>query len=206
METINIANLSQGYHQGLMNHAYEKWESNESMANWFNSLSEIEQYAVAAGKFNQQVENGGISQWIFNDYAKIMCGKLINFLYILPENETTNIIKDFINPLFDFGIKYNWGEGEVEYETVECPDCDGSGKVECKSCFGDDEECSICYGEGEVECSDCDGYGTIENEIYIDNMENLTNEIDFDEIDTKYYEINKEFLEICENFFKSFYE
>ena len=214
METIQLNDLSEGYHQGIMNIAYAKFK-NISMSEWFDSLSTIEKYAVAAGKFNQQVENGGIYQWIDNGYAKVMCGNLINFLYTLPESETTDVIKVFINKLFDLGIEYKWGEGfSYDSESIDCDECNGSGIIECDECEGtgiletedgETENCPCCDGIGEIICLNCDGYGTIQNDVEISNMENITNEIDFDNFDEQYYEINEKFLEICEKYFKSQY-
>ena len=71
------------WHQSIMNQAYKKWnDSSEAataaggkrmgMDDWFNSLEDIEQAAVATGKLNQQVENGGFSQWNGNGYQKVM--------------------------------------------------------------------------------------------------------------------------------------
>lgn len=58
--------------QDFMNKAYDKWDDNtQDMSAWFMSLTPFEKEVVAIGKFNQQVNNGGFSQWSFNGYKKV---------------------------------------------------------------------------------------------------------------------------------------
>lgn len=235
MQTIEIKNLSEGYHQGIMYEAYEKFTEDISMEEWFESLSKIEKYAVASGKFNQQTCNGGYIQWIDNGYAKIMIGELCEFLNELPQNEEIKFISKHINILNEEFPKYEYGEGNYIEETEEiCPNCSGNGELECPECGGeepicpncggegtvDNEECTECDGEGTiicdtcqnegvVECEECNGEGTIfEEEVnyHIDDLKITLNiDYDFDTFDSKYFEIEKNFLKICEDYFKSFY-
>jgi hypothetical protein len=75
------ANLSFGTdcHQAIMNVAYELWTGNvqgrpeisydqfiDRVANTYGDLAVL---AVLTGKYNQQVENGGHSQYVDNGYA-----------------------------------------------------------------------------------------------------------------------------------------
>ena len=55
--------------QKIMDKAYNKWEGNESMREWFEELTPIERKAVAIGKLHQQVNNGGFFQWDDNGYS-----------------------------------------------------------------------------------------------------------------------------------------
>jgi len=43
------------------------------------------------------------------------------------------------------------GEIDLDGESVECPDCYGSGEMSCDEC----------YGESQVSCEECDGEGEI---------------------------------------------
>ena len=51
-----------------MNSAYVKWANNLSRDEFINLLSDYEKIAVQFGNFNYQVQNGGFSQWVFNNY------------------------------------------------------------------------------------------------------------------------------------------
>lgn len=57
--------------QDLMNAAYDKWQEDQDMRAWFKTLTPFEKQVVAVGKYNQQVNNGGHSQWSFNGYKDI---------------------------------------------------------------------------------------------------------------------------------------
>jgi len=47
--------------------------------------------------------------------------------------------------------------------TGTCPDCEGTGRVECDVCEGeggtDTEVCAACNGDGGMICPECDGAG-----------------------------------------------
>jgi hypothetical protein len=58
--------------QALMDEFYSEWqkEENKGKDKWeiLGNFSEEHQIAVVFGNFNYQVENGGLSQWIYNGY------------------------------------------------------------------------------------------------------------------------------------------
>lgn len=94
--------------------------------------------------------------------------------------------------------EYCGGSGR---ESVECPDCDGSGNIQnssgesedCPTCDGEgsiSEDCDGCHGRGEIPCETCDGTGTIASDrdertlewrspIFTFTYENLGAIIDF---------------------------
>ncbi|MBP0990108.1 MAG: Na+/H+ antiporter NhaC family protein [Oscillospiraceae bacterium] len=52
-------------------------------------------------------------------------------------------------------------------KTVDCETCGGSGEIyslSCQVCHGEDENCSVCNGNGgtnPIQCPDCGGTGTV---------------------------------------------
>lgn len=67
-----MAGDKDGLHQQLMDAAYLKWQTLPGLkyAGFIDGLSGDEKLAVLTGNLNYQVENGGFSQWHFNDYSK----------------------------------------------------------------------------------------------------------------------------------------
>ena len=71
----------------------------------------------------------------------------------------------------DIPIDFNFYEHTPEYiqcssckgigKTKECPECEGTGEVECGEC-GNKRDCDDCDGTGKAEeerCGDCNGLG-----------------------------------------------
>jgi hypothetical protein len=61
--------------QGILNKAYNRWQpggehEGKDMGAFVSALEEPERMATVLGKFNQQVTNGGVRQWIDNGYAE----------------------------------------------------------------------------------------------------------------------------------------
>jgi len=50
-----------------------------------------------------------------------------------------------------------------EFEIVECPQCDGEGRIRCPISLTllCDAECPACGGEGYIECKWCGGTGFV---------------------------------------------
>ncbi|MBD3230027.1 MAG: hypothetical protein GF329_17730 [Candidatus Lokiarchaeota archaeon] len=50
-------------------------------------------------------------------------------------------------------------------EVSDCPDCEGSGRIDCEYCDGgttpSGSACSVCEGVGSIECERCEGYGEV---------------------------------------------
>jgi hypothetical protein len=64
-----------GYHQTIMNIMYEQWQTRNATSyndilNWFEiTYGSLAKFAVLIGKYNQQVCNGGHTQYFHNGYA-----------------------------------------------------------------------------------------------------------------------------------------
>lgn len=126
-ELERARNDKEGVHQGLMNIAYDRWHAaNEGAANhvrmddWFDSLSEIERAAVALGKLNQQVCNGGFVQWHDNRYGKIMAETCREAMAAMPQTSAVQAVAALVAQYCKF-----WEEALEEYAAAdrECDDC-----------------------------------------------------------------------------------
>lgn len=105
-------------HQELMNKAYSLWQTEDGKKlNYSNfldlvlkDLGEIYFNAVITGNLNYQVENGGFSQWHYNDYS-IVLDDLIAFFESFKENKT---IKTLVNILNDVDGNLKWFDEGIE--------------------------------------------------------------------------------------------
>lgn len=108
-----------GLHQALLNIAYDEWQkqkswSMEDMLKYAGSFGEIIEFAVLLGKYNQQVTNGGHSQYFDNgysgshpqddyDYNTPLARRLEELMLKYQLNETSrgcvvaDCVRDFIN-------------------------------------------------------------------------------------------------------------
>lgn len=219
---------AEGYHQTIMNVAYGKWQAHDnkicntlnmmrdsdtvytheemnvirkemwSMAEWLETLSEIEKVAVASGKFNQQVCNGGWGQWMFNGYMKDTTEILVEFLPMLPQTEGVKVVREFVDKIHINADEYEWGEGEYlsdEPEECGCDECGGDGKV-----YNDETD------EYE-DCEECGGEGYFEEDKYVNRADELYEVIDpNNSFDSLFYTVNDDFMATCEEFFKGLYQ
>lgn len=78
-----------------MDRSYEKWEDNLSRGDFLSLLTPYEKLAVQFGNFNYQVQNGGFSQWVVNNYDDEI-DDLENFI-----NECDYDNKDIFMVMFD---------------------------------------------------------------------------------------------------------
>ncbi len=199
------------YHQALLNIVYSEWQKPENNA-WsyaevikfaIKEYGELVAFAVLIGKYNQQIGNGGHSQYYDNGYASGEGGFMskhgdntemhdLLLSYYLRNDSLQKMswykeLKDILEKFLDFHID------DEEYETGTCSDCDGSGYVDGESNDEDAEEpeeekCSTCNGSGE-EDFDNESYGYAVGH-------------DWDNLDTKYYEINEQVEKDLNEYFK----
>ena len=77
--------------QALMNDVYHELqkEENNAKSKWdvLEDFSEAHQIAVVFGNFNYQIENGGISQWIYNGYYHDDVEKLTGYLETVAKTD-----------------------------------------------------------------------------------------------------------------------
>ena len=100
--------------QALMDDAYDRWQriNAENPNNpWtfedmLDNCSELERHAVALGKLNQQVENGGFIQWVDNGYGPDTIDTLCD---ILPKMGPVS------RKVLDMCVKFgDWDETELD--------------------------------------------------------------------------------------------
>lgn len=96
-------------HQELMNKAYSLWQTEDGKKlNYSNfldlvlkDLGEIYFNAVITGNLNYQVENGGFSQWHYNDYSITLDDLIIFFTDNFKNNEVIDKLKYILNEVVD---------------------------------------------------------------------------------------------------------
>ncbi|MDR1669201.1 MAG: antirestriction protein ArdA [Oscillospiraceae bacterium] len=98
--------------QALMNDFYHELQKDENNAKskWdvLKDFSEAHQIAVMFGNFNYQVENGGISQWIYNGYYHDDAEKLTGYLETVADtDERCRIILDRIYQIERYAREVN---------------------------------------------------------------------------------------------------
>lgn len=126
--------------QALMDEAYADWqkEENRGKDKWdiLGGFSEAHHVAVVLGNFNYQVENGGISQWIYNGYFHDDADRLIKYLEIGAESdERCRTILKSITTLDQYANETNCDR----YGNFYDPD-DGNGE---SSFVGDGINCGM---------------------------------------------------------------
>jgi hypothetical protein len=129
--------------QALMDEVYNEWQKdeNKNKGKWdvLEGFSEAHQIAVVFGNFNQQVENGGISQWIYNGYFHEDAEKLAGYLETGAQSDER--FKKILGDIYQFDA--------YAHET----DCDRYGYFHDR---GDED------GEGGFigDIIDCDAFDT----------------------------------------------
>lgn len=189
-DTFDDSN-EEGIHQAILDVAYDDWqkESNWSysymLGNTELKYGELAKLAVLIGKYNQQVCNGGHSQYWGNGYAS-------RYTDGFGGNHEEAELHLTLIKLFD---KYDLGalkhgaavrsilEGflNAAVEDGTCFNCSGDGGWDSEEDHGEYEECFECGGSG----GDSSGIG------------------DTDHLDTDYYKVNEEWMAELETFFKS---
>ena len=145
--------------QSLMNEFYNEWQKDENKgkSKWdvLNNLSEAHQIAVAFGNFNYQVENGGLSQWIYNGFFHDDSEKLSKYLESSTGlDERCQRILDTINKLDQYaqdtdcdrdGYYIDPDDEDSENQFIgDMIDCDGFDTWYYEHCGQDDWWKTVC--------------------------------------------------------------
>tara|TARA_R110000772_G_scaffold20466_5_gene56922 strand:+ start:82034 stop:84592 length:2559 start_codon:yes stop_codon:yes gene_type:complete len=219
--------VSGDYHQAIMDVGYNAWQKSGDVHNGDEMFDYMETHfggefkmMIQIGNYNQQVGNGGHSQYWSNGYASKESGGAMNSHQecgILSEmiesiegsllskkypivNKVLKIMTEFESILEEYDERCEECEGQGYFEN-DCYNCE-DGKIEepCNMCDGD--ECEECGGNGttEEDCYDCDGQGYTSDDCeYCDGG---YNSLEVFHLDTPYYELEEEFMEACNDFSK----
>lgn len=195
------------YHQSILDVCYDEWQNgeyesySEMIRGSAKKYGELTYFAIAAGKHNQQVCNGGHYQYWDNRYASLE-GSFMSSP--LPDD------REIHDEMIRIGKKYGFHElslfteivfniyDNLETDFCDCDECEGMGEVEeeydCEECNG--EGCDECEGMGIVvedeTCGSCGGEGYDESEGCVVNG---------DELDTAFYKVNNRYMEILNIYF-----
>lgn len=195
LKTKVAAESEQSKHQAILNIAYNDWQREDNnwgyaqmLKNAEKKYGELAMFAVLVGKYNQQVCNGGHSQYWCNGYAS---AKTDGFG---TSHDDSELHEELMDLLSKHGLRVSTKHGEAVYQIMTefleaagevdgCFECDGSGHFEAE-----DEDGS----PYEEECCTCRGTGVDENTIG-----------DTDHLDTRYYAISEAWEAELEEFFKN---
>jgi hypothetical protein len=184
--------------QALMDEAYDEWrkEENKGKDKWdiLNDFSKAHQIAVTFGNFNYQVENGGISQWIYNGYFQDDAEKFIEYLEIGAQtDERCRAILDRVSMLDQYAKETNCDRDgyyyDRDYEDDDSSfigdmiDCDRFDKWYYEHCGNDDWWETVCgiidkteeHGltpDGQHEHGGGDTHKNPPLRVYIENITN----------------------------------
>ena len=202
--------------QAVLDVGYEEWQKPKhedwnygQMVAWMGeTYGPVAKFLILAGKYNEQVENGGHRQYFDNRYADGGDGRKPDPEIPLHEEMVTlfeelslhlhenTVGAEVLSIVKDFKIELN------EDETISCDDCGGSGEQEndCQECNGESEDCATCGDTGVVDedCGNCDGSGYIHN----DNYGEILNSNHLDALDSRYYTVSAKWISFLNQYTK----
>ena len=158
--------------QGLMNEAYERWQSHNDWSHdaFRDSLSELEKIAVHSGNLNFQVENGGFSQWHFNQYYTPevlqflieLCDDLVGLNGVDVDAQSVNSVKCLLETVGERLDDYEYDKNEpCDYCQYGC-DCAADEEAD-----EDEDQWDFC--SCECECIEEPYFEGLDDEFYKHN-------------------------------------
>ena len=183
------------FHQAMLDIAYDDWRDSHGEWTYYEMLmnarakyGELVFVMTIAGKYNQQVGNGGHYQYFDNGYGSVEGGgclsnhdpamplhreviagiKWLNEMYAEPVLEKALAIMSRVRILVD----------EDETTMCDCDECEGTGWLpDPGDNDGEDVRCMACDGRGQVEC-DNDDKGCVCNHDELNVLDNEWFEVD----------------------------
>lgn len=218
--------------QDVLDLGYNEWQKPEhehtwgfeDMVHWVASqFGEVAALIIMFGKFNQQVENGGITQWLDNGYASDSKARRRHSWATISPDMDLSLLEEMLEGLTSVplgnlpsAVKVSHIlddiRSTIEDANEECRECRNHRYVRCEVCDGagtivdednededvEDQECSECHGEGEVPCQNCNPDGTLE----MDSEEGEVPTEQFERLDKYYYSFNQAWESEIENYLK----
>ena len=172
-----------GYHQVILNILYEEWQQRDNTSykevlDWYEEeYSKLAKFAVLVGKMNQQVTNGGFLQYFHNGYCDGENGFESEHDSDIPLHQELVILfsESGLKDEISLQVFQILQEFHILLDTEETVEEDG---------YDEDEEYFI-------EMVDNENYGAVENVTYLSQL------------DSAYYKICNEFMEILEKYFNN---
>ncbi len=214
-----------GLYQAVLDLGYAEWQKPENemwsfgnMIHWMEENFGHEAALITMlGKFNQQVGNGGITQWLDNGYASKASEGRRGYQGISPQMNldlleqmldlmasspigslpSADVIKDVLENIL----------GTISESDQDCPNCRNHRYVRCEDCEGtgyieddggEDTDCLSCGGEGEVPCDDCNSEGQLESDADHGDI----NYKDFEWSEDTYFKIEEEWTKQIEGWLR----
>ena len=189
------------FHQAILDVGYSKWQE-QTRWDYRAMLEHTEKtYGVAAklfillGKYNQQVNNGGHSQYYANGYGDGAGG-------FGDDHDADNPLHQEMIALFKKLRLQSLPSGAKLLAILE------EFKVETDEEREIQESCDACGGSGEDgehgKCPDCGGAG--ENTVGNPYFGGIENSSELHALDHRYYEISDPWMEELENHIKRWFE
>jgi hypothetical protein len=189
------------FHQAVLDVGYSKWQE-QTLWDYRAMLEYTEKtYGVAAklfillGKYNQQVNNGGHSQYHANGYGDGADG-------FGDDHDADNPLHQEMIALFKKLKLQSLPSGARLLAILE------EFKVEIDEEREIQEICGACGGSGEdgedEKCPDCGGAG--ENTVNNPEFGGIENSSELHALDRRYYEISDPWMEELENHIKRWFE
>lgn len=195
LKTKVAADSEQSKHQAILNVAYNDWQREDNdwgyaqmLKNAEENYGELAKLAVLVGKYNQQVCNGGHSQYWSNGYAS---AKTDGFG---ASHDDSELHEELMDLLSKHGLRVSTKHGEAVYQIM----------TEFLRAAGEDDVCCECDGTGHFDGEGEDGY-PYEEECYTCRGTGVNKDGigDTDHLDTRYYAISDEWEAELEEFFKN---
>lgn len=193
--------------QALGNIGYLEWSSHkdwsyEDMIKWCETnYDQLVSFAILIGNYDGQVCNGGHIQYYDNGYTDGKGGVFSKRdPYIPLHHYMINLMRQYHidqissikhgQKVFDIMTAFHvdiYNEREVE-DYVRCDYCNGEGEI-----FVDEDDYR--------DCPECHGQGSTYETTYNDNFGSVINTDQLSDLDDRYYEIDKEFMETLNSWF-----
>ena len=192
----SLQRSSEGIHQDLLTIAYADWQSAgdwsyaDMLKNTREKYSELVEFAVLIGKYNQQVCNGGHLQYWDNGYAGAGSGAFCYPTDAVLHERLIELFNKFEFNKLKFGNAVYVGLMSFLQSAKLPGDC-----YECHGAGGWDESDDDGGNPWFDECGNCGGSG-----------DDDTNIEDVSHLDSAYFDVSSEWEAAMEKFFLEAFE
>lgn len=177
------------YIQEMMNVGYDWWQQQRHQRLGFSDAVEAQaphvRVAMVLGKFNQQVNNGGLGQWIDNRYAQdVALQTLVDACNAILAQDRLSVAQTYATLLLECAKVAraveddDWEKHSLQDVETVCPECGGSGV--------EDEDDEVSFA-----CNECGGDGWIMGERTVEVDWSEAFGFQLDALTTRYYALDE---------------